>query len=104
MFLCISMLARAVGSNIEAAIRPILEQMFSVGLSRELTSALKVLAHEIPSLQKEIQGNVLNMNDVHVHTRVHSSVYVYVGWGEGRVSSSRKASRVIYRPAPLVMM
>lgn len=50
------MLARAVGSNIEAAIKPILEQMFSVGLSIELTSALKVLAQEIPSLQKEIQG------------------------------------------------
>ena len=57
VFLCISMLARAVGSNIEAAIKPILDQMFSVGLSIELTSALKVLAQEIPNLQKEIQGS-----------------------------------------------
>lgn len=56
VFLCISMLARAVGPKVEAEIKPILEQMFSVGLSLELTSALKVLAQQIPSLQKDIQG------------------------------------------------
>ena len=50
------MCARAVGSNIESDVRPILDQMFSLGLSQELTNALKVLADEIPALLKEIQG------------------------------------------------
>ena len=56
VFLCISMLARAVGPNIEVEIRPVLDQIFALGLSLELTNALKVLAREIPSLQKDIQG------------------------------------------------
>ena len=56
VFLCISMLARAVGPNIEDEIRPILDQIFALGLSLELTNALKVLAKEIPALQKDIQG------------------------------------------------
>uniref|UniRef100_A0A1X7TJN2 Serine/threonine-protein kinase TOR n=1 Tax=Amphimedon queenslandica TaxID=400682 RepID=A0A1X7TJN2_AMPQE len=55
VFLCISMLARAVGPNIEVEIRPVLDQIFALGLSIELTNALKVLAREIPSLQKDIQ-------------------------------------------------
>ena len=50
------MCARAVGSNIEDDVKPILDQMFSLGLSQELTNALKVLANEIPSLLKDIQG------------------------------------------------
>lgn len=50
------MLARAVGPNIEEEIRPILDQIFALGLSLELTNALKVLAKEIPALQKDIQG------------------------------------------------
>ena len=59
VFLCISMLARAVGPNIEVEIRPVLDQIFALGLSLELTNALKVLAREIPSLQKDIQGLLL---------------------------------------------
>ena len=50
------MLARAVGPNIEEEIRPILDQIFALGLSLELTNALKVLSKEIPALQKDIQG------------------------------------------------
>ena len=50
------MCARAVGANIESDVRPILDQMFSLGLSQELTNSLKVLANEIPALLKEIQG------------------------------------------------
>ena len=61
VFLCISMLARAVGPNIEVEIRPVLEQIFALGLSIELTNALKVLAREIPSLQKDIQGQLIVM-------------------------------------------
>ena len=58
VFLCISMLARAVGPKIENEMKSLLDQMFSVGLSPELTSALKVLAQEIPTLHKDIQGEV----------------------------------------------
>lgn len=50
------MLARAVGSNIETEMADMLEQMFSVGLTVELTSALQVVAEKIPNLQKDIQG------------------------------------------------
>ena len=56
VFLCISMLARAVGSKIEGEMNAMLDQMFSAGLTVELTSALQVLAEKIPSLQREIQG------------------------------------------------
>ena len=52
------MLARAVGSKIEGEMSGMLEQMFSVGLTVELTSALQVLAERIPNLQKEIQGQL----------------------------------------------
>ena len=57
MFLCISMLARAVGSNIETEMSDLLDQMFSAGLTVELTSALQVLAEKIPNLQRDIQGD-----------------------------------------------
>ena len=50
------MLARAVGPKLEKDMKALLDQMFSAGLSSELTSALKVLAVEIPKLQRDIQG------------------------------------------------
>jgi len=53
------MLARAVGPKIEKDIKALLEQMFSVSLCPELTSALKVLAQEIPNLHRDIQGEVI---------------------------------------------
>ena len=59
------MLARAVGPKIENEMKSLLDQMFSVGLSPELTSALKVLAQEIPTLHKDIQGEV-KVHRVHV--------------------------------------
>ncbi len=58
VFLSISMLARAVGSNVESQIREMLEPMFSAGLSPELTSALRIVSQEIPGLQREIQGQL----------------------------------------------
>ena len=58
VFLCISMLARAVGGNIEAEMREMLDQMFSAGLTVELTSALQVMAEKIPNLQRDIQGEM----------------------------------------------
>ncbi len=58
MFLCISMLTRAVGPKLEKDMKSLLDQMFSAGLSPELTSALKCLAAEIPNLQRDIQGEV----------------------------------------------
>ena len=56
VFFCISMLARAVGPQVETEMKKLLDQMFSAGLSAELTSALKVLAQEIPNLHRDIQG------------------------------------------------
>ena len=56
VFFCISMLARAVGPRVEANMKDLLDQMFSAGLTPELTSALKVLAREIPNLHRDIQG------------------------------------------------
>ena len=56
VFICISMLARAVGPQVEKDIKALLDQMFSVGLSLELTSALRVIAQEVPQLQRDIQG------------------------------------------------
>ena len=52
------MLARAVGCNIEAEMREMLDQMFSAGLTVELTSALQVMAEKIPNLQRDIQGEM----------------------------------------------
>ena len=48
--------------------KSLLEQMLSTGLSPELTSALKVLAQEIPNLQIDIQRTVF------------VCVYVCTGW------------------------
>ncbi len=50
------MLARAVGATVESDMKALLDQMFSAGLSPELTSALKILAREIPNLHRDIQG------------------------------------------------
>ena len=52
----------------ENEMKSLLEQMLSTGLSPELTSALKVLAQEIPNLQRDIQGSVC------------VCVYVCTGW------------------------
>lgn len=56
VFFCISMLARAVGGTVETEMKALLDQMFSAGLSPELTLALKILAREIPNLHRDIQG------------------------------------------------
>jgi FKBP12-rapamycin complex-associated protein len=61
VFLCISMLARAVGEKIESEMSGMLDQMFSAGLTVELTSALQVLSERIPTLQREIQDGLLKM-------------------------------------------
>ena len=62
VFLCISQLARALGTQLTAKIESLLDQMFSVGLSSGLTNALRVIAVHIPTLQKNIQGY---LNDLH---------------------------------------
>ena len=56
VFMCVSMLARAVGGSVEKDIRDMLEPMFAAGLSPELTSAIKTISQEIPGLQREVQG------------------------------------------------
>ena len=57
------MLARAVGPQVEKDIKALLDQMFSVGLSSDLTSALKVIAQEVPQLQRDIQGDAERNHD-----------------------------------------
>ena len=70
VFICISMLARAVGPQVEKDIKALLDQMFSVGLSVDLTSALRVIAQEVPQLQRDIQGQFICIkNYVHVCTK-----------------------------------
>ncbi|XP_071805479.1 serine/threonine-protein kinase mTOR-like isoform X2 [Asterias amurensis] len=61
VFTCISMLARAVGSNIYADVKDILEPMLAVGLSPALTASLHDLAQQIPHLKKDIQDGLLKM-------------------------------------------
>ena len=56
VFLCISMLAQAVGPQVEAEMKALLEPMFTTGLSPELTSALKILHNKIPQLRRDIMG------------------------------------------------
>lgn len=90
VFLCISMLARAVGPNIEEEIRLILDQIFALGLSLELTNALKVLAKEIPALQKDIQGTretgqqYYNINDS-INSCIHSFIMHPYRWASQNV-------------------
>ncbi|ESO95689.1 hypothetical protein LOTGIDRAFT_214800 [Lottia gigantea] len=59
VFTCISMLARAVGSNITRDIRDLLDSMLATGLSPALTAALRDIAKQIPQLKKEIQDGLL---------------------------------------------
>ena len=61
------MLARAVGEKIESEMSGMLDQMFSAGLTVELTSALQVLSERIPTLQREIQGVTLPPRFVDTH-------------------------------------
>lgn len=56
VFSCISQLSRALGTKLTVKIESLLDQMFSVGLSSGLTNALRVIAINISTLQKNIQG------------------------------------------------
>ncbi|KAL8588022.1 hypothetical protein ACOMHN_026139 [Nucella lapillus] len=61
VFTCISMLARAMGPEMTANIKELLESMFATGLSPALTAALRELATQIPQLKKDIQDGLLKM-------------------------------------------
>ncbi|XP_013778468.1 serine/threonine-protein kinase mTOR-like [Limulus polyphemus] len=61
VFICISMLAQAVGLTVKNDIKDLLEPMMSGGLSPALTAALHELARRIPQLKKDIQDGLLKM-------------------------------------------
>ncbi|XP_076451616.1 serine/threonine-protein kinase mTOR-like isoform X2 [Babylonia areolata] len=61
VFTCISMLARAMGPEMTANIKELLDSMFATGLSPALTAALRELAIQIPQLKKDIQDGLLKM-------------------------------------------
>eukprot|EP01114_Cavostelium_apophysatum_P008932 TRINITY_DN21_c0_g2_i1.p1 TRINITY_DN21_c0_g2~~TRINITY_DN21_c0_g2_i1.p1 ORF type:complete len:2332 (-),score=773.36 TRINITY_DN21_c0_g2_i1:268-7263(-) len=63
---CISMLARAVGTEMLGHIREggLLDQMFAEGLSQTLTDSLADLAKHIPTLAQEIQERLLDLLSV----------------------------------------
>ncbi|QQP56712.1 Serine/threonine-protein kinase TOR, partial [Caligus rogercresseyi] len=61
IFANISMLARAVKGAVKNDVAPMLDSMFSVGLSPSLTMALHELARHIPSLKKEIADGLLKI-------------------------------------------
>ncbi|KAK7093536.1 serine/threonine-protein kinase mTOR-like isoform X2 [Littorina saxatilis] len=61
VFTCISMLARAMGPEMTANVKELLDSMFATGLSPALTAALRELATQIPQLKKDIQDGLLKM-------------------------------------------
>jgi len=61
VFVCITLLSHAVKQIIASDVRDLLEPMFQTGLSPILTTALRELAHSIPSLQVDISQGLLRM-------------------------------------------
>ena len=62
MFVCVSLLGRAVGrSHLAGEFKELLEPMLSVGLSPALTTCLRELASRIPLLKKDIADGLLRM-------------------------------------------
>ncbi|KAG5306758.1 MTOR kinase, partial [Acromyrmex insinuator] len=61
VFVCITLLSHAVKQVIASDVRDLLEPMFQTGLSPILTTALRELAHSIPSLQVDISQGLLRM-------------------------------------------
>ncbi|PAA73865.1 hypothetical protein BOX15_Mlig009522g5 [Macrostomum lignano] len=62
VFLCISLIAKSVGTHLErGTMKELLDSMFASGLSPALTEALKQLALQIPALKKDIQDGLLKM-------------------------------------------
>lgn len=61
VFVCITLLSHAVKQVIASDVRDLLEPMFQTGLSPILTTALRELAHTIPSLQVDISQGLLRM-------------------------------------------
>ena len=58
IFLCIAMLATAVGQALTKHMHELLDLMFAFGLSSALHGTLVSLGKDIPALLPEIQGNL----------------------------------------------
>ncbi|KAI8098676.1 armadillo-type protein [Halteromyces radiatus] len=64
IFVCISMLATAVGQALTKYMHDLLDLMFNCGLSESLVSALSNIADRIKPLSHVIQGRLLNVISV----------------------------------------
>ena len=61
VFVCITLLGHAVKQTITADVKDLLESMLATGLSPILTTSLRELAHNVPSLKPDISQGLLRM-------------------------------------------
>ncbi|XP_063975702.1 serine/threonine-protein kinase mTOR [Diachasmimorpha longicaudata] len=61
VFICITLLAHAVKQAISTDAKDLLESMLATGLSPILTTSLRELAHNVPSLKTDISQGLLRM-------------------------------------------
>ncbi|XP_043460744.1 serine/threonine-protein kinase mTOR isoform X2 [Leptopilina heterotoma] len=61
VFICITLLGHAVKQTISGDVKDILESMLATGLSPILTTSLRELAHDVPSLKADISQGLLRM-------------------------------------------
>ncbi|XP_076064565.1 serine/threonine-protein kinase Tor isoform X2 [Oratosquilla oratoria] len=61
VYVCISLVARAVGGTIRVEVRELLDPMMTTGLSPPLTLALQELAIQIPQLKSDIAEGLLKI-------------------------------------------
>ncbi|XP_012282445.1 serine/threonine-protein kinase mTOR isoform X2 [Orussus abietinus] len=61
VFICITLLGHAVKRTVASDVRDLLESMLATGLSAVLTTCLRELAHDVPSLKPDISQGLLRM-------------------------------------------
>lgn len=61
VFICITLLGNAVNQSIAFDLKELLELMMATGLSPILTTSLRELAHDVPSLKPDISQGLLRM-------------------------------------------
>ncbi|RDD40512.1 Serine/threonine-protein kinase mTOR [Trichoplax sp. H2] len=72
VFICISMLGRALGVEIKRDIRELIDPMLSVGISSSLVASLRDISVQIPPLKNDIQEGLLKiLSVVLMHKPLH---------------------------------
>ena len=61
VFVCLSLLARALKQDFKQSVSEILDSLFLVGLSHPFTSCMKEIVTEIPTLKKSVCDGLLQM-------------------------------------------